>query len=776
MKMIFKIARTELKNLFYSPVAWFLTLVFMIICAYFYTTMIEAVALIQELTEKNVAKRLESETPLTPTVFLSAGAIFSQIMEHLYLFIPLLTMGVISREVNNGTVKLLYSSPVTVRQIVFGKYLALMAYNMLLLFIVGIFMLTGIFNIGNADIGLLLSAMIGFYLMVCAYTAIGMFMSSLSTYPIVSAIATFVLLFILARIGGLWQQYDLVRDLTWSLSLSGRTGKMLQGLLTTRDIIYFILITVMFLMFTIFKLKAGRELIPWWRNAARYTGALAVVIIVGYFTSRPGYVGYLDLTARKVNTISPITQSILSKMKDDKLEVTLYSNLLGGGIGRTRPEHRNDYIWNFWEKYFRFKPDVDFKYTLYYDIRKGDSSLFKWMPGKTLKEIAVESAKMQNTDADWYMEPEKIRKMINLEPEDKRAVMHLKYKDRSVFLRTFDDPRFWPDEDQVAAAFKVLAEGKGPKIYHVTGNLERDIFKKGEREYWSHTTRKNNRGSLVNHGITCDTVNLSFRDIPADADEVVVGDPKVKLSDTVIGRLRNYLQRGGNMLVVGEPGKQDITNPVIQQTGAQLMPGTIVEVTNQEMPHMIFPYYTYGYTYMMKGLQKSMARIRKKLEFGDTSRQLFPGASGVSYADSGYKPQFISVTSGRNAWVKTGKLVTDSAAPLFVAAEGDYKRDSFNVLLPLSRKVGNKEQRIMIGGDADFLSSLRNNSGVISKIYQGWLNSEEFPLFIISDLPKDNKVSIAHKTAVAQRYFFLWILPAAFLLLGTILLIRRKRQ
>ncbi len=223
--MIFKIARTELKNLFYSPVAWFLTLVFMIVCGFYYTVLVEGIALFQEVTTKNVPKRMPVEMSFTKMVFLSPGGIFFQYRGASLSFYSTVDDGRYQQEVNNGTVKLLYSSPVTVRQIVFGKYLALMMYNLLLLAIVGIFMITGIFNISNADWGLLLSAMLGFYLMACAYTAIGMFMSSLSSYQIVSAIATFVLLFILARIGSLWQQYDFVRDITYFLSINGRTVK-----------------------------------------------------------------------------------------------------------------------------------------------------------------------------------------------------------------------------------------------------------------------------------------------------------------------------------------------------------------------------------------------------------------------------------------------------------------------------------------------------------------------------------------------------------------------
>jgi len=202
VKIIFKIARTELRNLFYSPVAWFLAIAFLVQCAVFYTNSLIPYAKWQDVYINSTPKWKDFDSSLTAVLFLSGDSIISSALQNLYLFVPLLTMGLISREANNGTIKLLYSSPVKVRHIVLGKYLAIMVYNMMLVMIVGIFMVTAFFNIRSLDYGLLLSAVLGFYLLVCAYTAIGMFMSSLTNYQIVSAIGSFIIVFVLGRIGG----------------------------------------------------------------------------------------------------------------------------------------------------------------------------------------------------------------------------------------------------------------------------------------------------------------------------------------------------------------------------------------------------------------------------------------------------------------------------------------------------------------------------------------------------------------------------------------------
>ncbi len=241
MKMILKIARTELRNLFYSPVAWFLTIVFLVQCGLYYTGMVFNMAKYQAFAFENTPAFKDFGISLTSSVFGSYNGVFTNVLQNLYLFIPLLTMGMISKETNNGTIRLLYSSPVTIRQIVLGKYLSIVIYNCLLVSIAGIFMVNGVLSIQSADYGLMLSAALGFFLLVCAYTAIGMFMSSLTSYQIVSAVATFLSFYVLSKIGGLWQEYYLVRDLTYFLPILGRTSKMMKGLITTNEVIYFVL-------------------------------------------------------------------------------------------------------------------------------------------------------------------------------------------------------------------------------------------------------------------------------------------------------------------------------------------------------------------------------------------------------------------------------------------------------------------------------------------------------------------------------------------------------
>lgn len=778
MKLILKIAKNEWRYLFYSPIAWFIMIVFLVQCAVYYTGSLYEMANWQELLLKNSPGYKGATGSITFSLFVKSG-IFMNVIQNLYLFIPLLSMGLISREFNNGTIRLLYSSPVKLQQIVLGKYLGILLYSLVLVLLLGIFIVSGIFNIGDADIGRLLSAMLGFYLMVGAYAAIGLFLSSLTTYQIVSAFSTFIVLFILGRIGGLWQQYDIIRDLTWFLSLHNRTNRMLAGLITSADFMYFILVAWLFISFTLIRMKAGREAKPWFVQTGKYLLVLTLCLTVGYYSSRPFLMLYLDTTATKSNTIPTEMQDLIKATGDSTLEVTLYTNLLGPGRDQGLPENRNAiYLSGFWEPYLRFKPDIKFKYEYYYDVDAAatDSLIYRQNPGKTLADIAAENAELIDADLSKYRSPEEMRKIIDLQPESYRLVMRLKYKGRTEFLRTFEDPFFWPDLNNVSAVFKRLLEPEAPKIFFVSGNLERSIYKTGEREIAFHTALKGSRGSLLNLGFNVDTIDLETHDIPSRATAIVLADPKTALSTVEQKKLRSWIDDGGNFIAMGKPGKQEILNPLLQQLGVQLMQGQLVEPTFDETPDKVKPYVTAAGS----RLSPELSWIRKSLESGkDTLSLLMPGVAALTFNkdSSNFNKVSLTQTYNNRCWLKVGQLITDSTLAAFDPTAGDKMEKSFITTAMLTRNVRNKEQRIVIFGDADFASNgrLGPNYFMLFPVYS-WMDYNRHPVHMTRKAPKDIWLNISGHRADAMGIIYVWVLPALVLLTGIILLIRRKSK
>lgn len=182
MKKLLKIAKLELGILFFSPIAWLIFIIFLVQTGVTFTELLYA----QE-TQQQLGRPI---SVLTKVLFAGEKGILAVIQKNLYLYIPLLSMGLFSRELSSGSFKLLLSSPVTVFQIVLGKYLSLMVYCLLLVVVLSSFIITGMFSIENLDIPFILGGILGIYLLMCAYSAVGLFMSSLTSYQVVAAMST----------------------------------------------------------------------------------------------------------------------------------------------------------------------------------------------------------------------------------------------------------------------------------------------------------------------------------------------------------------------------------------------------------------------------------------------------------------------------------------------------------------------------------------------------------------------------------------------------------
>lgn len=117
MKTILKITKNELSTLFYSPIAWLILIIFT-----FQSGMSYAHAWSEALRSLALGYNLYG---MTERLLLGWQGAISGMQGDLYLYIPLLTMGLMSQEYNRGSIKLLYSSPVTNKQIIFGKYLSM---------------------------------------------------------------------------------------------------------------------------------------------------------------------------------------------------------------------------------------------------------------------------------------------------------------------------------------------------------------------------------------------------------------------------------------------------------------------------------------------------------------------------------------------------------------------------------------------------------------------------------------------------------------------------
>lgn len=319
MKIIYRIALAELQSLFYSPVAWLILIVFTIQCSFAFTGVVDA-----NVVRKAMGYGVGN---LTLDIYAGMHGFFKTLQEYLYLYIPLLTMGLMSGELSSGSIKLLYSSPVRNSQIILGKYLSMLVYGLVLIGIICVYVIYSAFVVKQLDVSMVLTGLLGVYLLICAYAAIGLFMSSITSYQVVAAMGTLAIFALLNVIKGIGQNIDFVREITYWLSINGRCNEFVRGMICSEDLLYFLIVIVLFLTLSILRLKAIRQKTPWKISLGKYTAVVIVAVVIGYFSARPSLKCFYDATRTKQQTLTENSQKILN-MAAGGLTMTTYVNCL----------------------------------------------------------------------------------------------------------------------------------------------------------------------------------------------------------------------------------------------------------------------------------------------------------------------------------------------------------------------------------------------------------------------------------------------------------------
>lgn len=172
----------------------------------------------------------------------------------LFLFlIPAITMKSFADELNSGTIELLKTKPVSDWQIIMGKFWA----SLLLVVVALIPTLTYVYTIyqlgkpiGNIDFGSTIGSYMGLLFLAATYTAVGLFTSTLSKNQIVAfIISVFITFFLYYGFDAI--SNSLGNDLTIKkMGINEHFKSISRGVIDTRDLLYFLSVTVFFLYLT----------------------------------------------------------------------------------------------------------------------------------------------------------------------------------------------------------------------------------------------------------------------------------------------------------------------------------------------------------------------------------------------------------------------------------------------------------------------------------------------------------------------------------------------
>lgn len=767
MKTIYKIAKSELNMLFCSPIAWLILVIFI-----FQVSMDYANILTEELKAKATGYSLMDETA---SIFSGFRGLYSRIQGYLYLYIPLLTMGIMSREFSTGSIKLLFSSPITNKQIVLGKFYALMVYAFLLL---GGLVLIALFSciiVKSIDFPLVLSGLLGLYLLTCAYIAIGLFMSSLTSYQVVAAMGTLAILAVLNFIGGVGQEIALVRDITYWLSISGRSREMINGLICSEDVLYFLIVIALFVVLTILRLRFNRKKGSQALRVGWYTFVVGSAMFLGYLSSRPVLMYYYDTTAMKSRTLTSNSQAVMEKM-DGGLTITTYVNLLDDNYWDALPRNVNNDFKRF-KQYVRFKPEIKMKYVYYYD-KTDNPSLDKRFPNLTDKERAQEIAKGIRMNFDRLLSPEKIREQIDLSSEGNHFVRVIERENgQRTFLRIFNDMSKHPSETEITAALKRLVQNS-PKVAFLIGHEERDIYRGGDGDYSTFTMSQSFRYSLINQGFDTESISLAKGNtIPDNIDILVIADPQERLTEWEINEVNRYIASGRHLLITTKPGRQMILNEVTEPLGVHFQDGIIVQQSEDFAPDLVLGHFTPE----AEHFSGTFAYLNR-----NNFRVTAPGTAAILFRpQQGFQVFPLVVTDSMGCWIE--KETTDfvNELPEFHPKAGEEKWNLQPIVLAMRRQIAGKDQRIMILGNADCLSNgelARSRKDIKSANFNliletfRWFTNGEYPVNTSRSYGPDDDIRMEYKDIIWVKIGFMGILPLLLIGAGIIVWIRRREK
>jgi ABC-2 type transport system permease protein len=196
--------------------------------------------------------------------YATLDSLFS-IAPWVFLFlVPAVTMRTFSEEKRSGTIELILTRPISDTQMVLGKFFASVVLVLIilipaLLFYLSVYLLGN--PVGNIDTGGTWGSFIGLFFLASAYAAVGIFTSSLTDNQIVSFILSMLLCFLLytgLESLALLDAFSGVKYFLVSSSISEHYSSMSRGVIDIRDVVYFVALSSLFIIFTRTKLESRK--------------------------------------------------------------------------------------------------------------------------------------------------------------------------------------------------------------------------------------------------------------------------------------------------------------------------------------------------------------------------------------------------------------------------------------------------------------------------------------------------------------------------------------
>ena len=444
------------------------------------------------------------------------------------------------------------------------------------------------------------------------------------------------------------------------------------------------------------------------QNLIFLTGLLVFTVLLAWLSTR--YSFEADWTSAGRNTLSVDSRQLLDNMPGP-IHVTAFAT-----ENKVVRSHINDLI----ARYQRYKPDVALKFV--------------------------------NPDA----EPERVRELgITLDGE-----LLLAYQGRSEKLQSLS-------EQALTNTLLRIARQQDRKVVYLSGHGERDLQGQANHDLGAFGKL------LAQKGIKLHNLKLAETPaIPEDTSLLVVADPRTTLLTGEVQLINRYVQAGGNLLWLVEPGSIAGLESLAELLGVEFLPGTIVDASTQ-LFGIDNPAFALIPDYPVHPVTRELGSLT-----------LFPQAAALEVeAPESWQVQPLLTTLDR-AWTEIGPI----SGTIRFDEDSDERMGPLDIGFAFTRPVNRKdntdeeatgEQRIVVIGDSDFLSNayLGNGGNVeLGLNLFNWLNHDDSFITITARTASDINLELSKVAQVLISFGFLFGLPLLLLGAGASIWWRRRNR
>jgi ABC-type uncharacterized transport system involved in gliding motility auxiliary subunit len=325
-----------------------------------------------------------------------------------------------------------------------------------------------------------------------------------------------------------------------------------------------------------------------------------------------------------------------------------------------------------------------------------------------------------------------------------------------------------PSEESLTNALSELSKGTEKKIFFLTGHGEKGMAKGAETALGLKLWQE----GLLNEGFKSEDLNLLARkDVPLEAQVVVIAGPQAPLQAGEVAALKTYAENGGRLVIMEDPGFETGLEPLLASWGVEFLKGIVIDPSGQA-PLLAFT---------QEFADHPISTPRRTM--AGALADIFPEARGLK---KGTVPAGFTVTelfkTGAEAWgentpidpnqpdQRVSRDPTDDAGPIVLAMAVSHKKEG----------EGDHEMRVVVFGDSDWCSNnfIRQggNHDLALNTVQ-WLAGQESKITIRPKMR--DKSTIANFNAnerLMLSFVSLQLLPLVLIAFGlTIWVVRRSK-